>query len=121
MNPAHAVQVKNIKTVVFHTTNKNKTMQEIKHILQQHIIPEIYVDFGCIGTRYIHILIVHNGQIKSIGQFIYTIWNEGYLNRQGWGTKDKFKELAIEAEKYRLGERDKEPSLAFNGNELVIY
>lgn len=92
-------------------------MNSFKEKLQLHINAEINVNFGCIGTGYVQILITEDGKIKSIGDFIYKLWSE----ISGHQDTDKMlAELAIECEKYRTGMRGRKPSLCFWKEELKV-
>jgi hypothetical protein len=92
-------------------------MDAFKVKLQPHINTEININFGCIGTNYTEILIVQDGKIKSIGNFIYRLWSE----LSGKENVDKLlAELAVECEKYRTGMRGRKPSLCFWEKELRV-
>lgn len=93
-------------------------MEEFKNILQKFIAVEITIDYGCIGTNYQEILVVENGKIKSIGNFIYRIWRERLLKDNV--DMELLEELACQAELYRTGQRDKKPSLAFWEADLKV-
>lgn len=77
--------------------------------LQQEIGIEINVENGSVGSHYQSILIVdENGQIKQIGEYLYDAWYKGSYNPR---TIAAIQQLGKEAEKVRLGLREKMPIL----------
>lgn len=92
-------------------------MNNLKAKLQKHINTEITIEFGCIGSNYSQILIVDNGKIKSIGEFIYRVFLERLAERE---EGDLISDLGIECEKYRINKREKKPSLCFYKEELKV-
>lgn len=87
-------------------------MDGFKEILQKEIKVEITLDYGEIGSRYQQILIVEDGKIKSIGEFLYKVYMESDTYNSH-DLKNLLIDLGIEAEKYRIGERAKLPSLHY--------
>ncbi len=85
-----------------------------KPIIDQINVP-VTIEYGAIDTGYSHLLVVENGQIKSIGSFAYNFYY--YHEIQNDGIKIK---LGVEAEKYRTGQRNTPPSLYFNNTQIVI-
>lgn len=75
-------------------------LKGLKEFMSQHIKVPIYVQWGFIGSGYTQILIVEDGQIISIGEFLYAYYREGWYKR-----KSQFEALAKQAELYRTGQR----------------
>lgn len=82
-------------------------MKYIKEIIQNQVGQEVWVEHGCIGTEYSEVLIVDNGKIVRIGQFIYRAYREGLGNKVLWTA------LGVECRKYMNGERQEMPSMYF--------
>ncbi len=93
-------------------------MEKFKKILQHYINVEITIVYGCIGTRYSHILIVQDGKIKCIGTFLYSLWRNESNNQE---VLQWVELLGKKSEQFRTGVIDKEPSLAYSGSDLIIY
>lgn len=91
------------------------TLQEwCKPITDQISVP-VCVEWGCNGTRYIKLLIVKNGEIVSIGEFVYRLFSENiYVSEQLKQALGKW------AENYRKDETLTAPSLCYYGGELVV-
>lgn len=96
-------------------------MERLKELIQRHVGVEVIVEYGCIGTNYLQILIVKDGKIITIGEFLYRIFRENMLSRDPDCPESLIEELGKEAEKYRNRERDKRPSLNYSKGILKVY
>lgn len=85
-----------------------------KPITDQINVP-VTISYGHIETTYQQLLIVEDGQIKSIGEFVHDLY---YYNKVH-DVQLKI-QLGIEAEKYRTGQRDKLPALCYYYNILTV-
>lgn len=93
---------------------------ELKELMQPHIGTEITIEYGFIGMKYLHVLVVKDGKIISIGSFLYKIFREDMLNRGTECEASLIEAFAKEADKYLKGKRDKAPTLCYVEDKLKI-
>jgi len=93
------------------------SLEELTQLIQSHINQKIVVQYGSIGTGYIHILIVKGGEIKSIGECLYRLWYENTWKHY----ENSFVKFSQDCEKYRNNEIDYLPSLHYVDQYKLSY
>ena len=84
--------------------------------IQEFINVEVETSFCYIGSGYTQVLIVENGKIRIIGEYLWRI-KRGEIH-----CPDELRiRFAKECEKFRIGQRPERPSLCYCGDNLGIY
>ena len=86
---------------------------------EKHITDQINcfatVKYGFIGTEYLQVLIVENGQIKEIGELIYRIFRETLV------TSEQLEDFGNACEKFRTGETQTYPVWNYKSNSKLSF
>lgn len=84
-----------------------------------HILGQIGVEatckYGCIATEYQYVLVVEDGKIHEIGEFIYRLFRDNLVH------EEDLIQFGMECEKYRIGQRATMPSYCYGNDGLKIY
>ena len=76
--------------------------QQIRDIAQK-INPNFCIEYGCIGTGYQYVLLVQDGKIKEVGEFVYRI------HRENKATSEQWEEFFIRCQQFVDGELNSMP------------